>query len=308
MKAFGCALIASFCIQMAVLAGFMHYPAAAALLWIAVGVVIFQSVRAAGGGVQRRSIERIRDALATLIIVGGLLRFIMVHFPGGGSDRPPDLKTASKSASAHEGSAASVDYSGDHTGVILLPEPQKQTTLVPPLPSMPSDLFDDKHQNPLSIPFYGAYWFFKLPDTKPPPGSYVTHGTPTEIAFHAPDHRLLVMEAHQNLGKLIDLAMLPRNSHRNSKCRPRSRHRCGGVDSGKHQRRRGRVRFARESAGDVGSRLAHEWLADGRSRFAEERDIDISHPCARSDTPVRRTDDSLPASANAQRPQCENRD
>ena len=207
MKAFASALIAAFSIQTAVLAGYLHYPAAAALLWIIAGAVIIQGVKVAGGGVRRRTMRRMRDALATLILVGGMLRFIVTQLPLGGGDgyRPPDLKGGSKSSTAQE-STASADSSGDHNGVILLPEPQQHTTLVPPLPAMPSDLFDQKHQNPLTIPFYGAYWFFKLPDTGPPPGSYVTHGTPTEMTFRAPDYRPLIMEAHQNLGKLIDLA------------------------------------------------------------------------------------------------------
>jgi hypothetical protein len=207
MKAFGSALIASFCIQTAVLAGYLHYPFAAALLWIAAGVVIVQSVKAAGGGVRRRTMRRLRDALATLILVSGMLRFAIMQLPFGGGDRyrPPDRKTGSKGSTSHEESSTSRDSSGDHTGVILLPEHQQHTTLVPPLPSMPSALFDAKHQNPLTIPFYGAYWFFKLPDTKPPKDSYVTHGTPAEMTFFAPDSRPLIMEAHQNLGKLIDL-------------------------------------------------------------------------------------------------------
>ncbi|MGA3187112.1 MAG: hypothetical protein ABSF22_08370 [Bryobacteraceae bacterium] len=205
MKAFGSALIAAFAIQTAVLVWYIHYPFVAALLWIAAGVVIFQSVRAAGGGVRHRTMRRLRDALATLILLSGMLRFIVLQLPFGGGDqyRPPDLKTGSKRST--EGSSTSGDNSGDHTGVILLPEQQQHTTLVPPLPSMPSDLFDKKHQNPLTIPFYGAYWFFKFPDTKPPKDSYVTHGTPAEMTFFAPDSRPLIMEAHQNLGKLIDL-------------------------------------------------------------------------------------------------------
>ncbi|MGA3202286.1 MAG: hypothetical protein ABSF12_07290 [Bryobacteraceae bacterium] len=206
MRPFGRALIASLSIQTAVLAGYLDYPFWAAILWMVAGVVILQSVRVAGGGARRRTMRRMRDALATLILLGGMLRVAILLLPFGGGDRyrPPDLKTASK-GSAADGSSASVDNSGDHTGVILLPEHQQHTTLVPPLPSMPSDLFDAKHQNPLTIPFYGAYWFFKLPDTRPPRDSFVTHGTPAEMTFYAPDSRPLIMEAHQNLGKLIDL-------------------------------------------------------------------------------------------------------
>jgi hypothetical protein len=207
MKSFGSALIASFCIQTAALVWYVQYPAAAVLLCIAAAVVVVQSVKIAGGGVRRRTMRRLRDALASLILLGALLRFIVMQLPFGGGDRyrPPNPPTAMNST-AHEGSSTSVDNSGDHTGVILLPERQQHTTLVPPLPAMPSTLFDAKHQNPLSIPFYGAYWFFKPPDTKPPLDSYQTHGTPAEMTFHAPDGRPLIMEAHQNLGKLIDLA------------------------------------------------------------------------------------------------------
>jgi hypothetical protein len=208
MRAFGSALIASLCIQTAVLAGYMHYPFAAGLLLIAAGLVIFQSVRTAGGGVRRRTMRRLRDALATVILLSGLLRFAILQLPFGGGDRyrPTDTTAASKGATKSDTSSTSGDNSGDHTGVILLPEQQQNVTLVPPLPSMPSDLFDAKHQNPLTIPFYGAYWFFKLPDTKPPKDSYVTHGTPAEMTFFAPDSRPLIMEAHQNLGKLIYLS------------------------------------------------------------------------------------------------------
>ena len=169
------------------------------------GIVILNSVKAAGGGVRRRTRRRMRDAIATIMLVGGLLRFIVFLLPFGGGDGVPAAKTAGKSSREHERAPASLDNSGDHTGIILLTEPQQHTTLVPPLPSMPSDLFDEKHKNPLSIPFYGAYWFFKLPDSRPPPNSYVTHGTPAEMTFFAPDSRPLIMEAHQNFGKLINL-------------------------------------------------------------------------------------------------------
>lgn len=207
MKAFVRALIAASCIQTAVLAGYSGYLAPAAALWVAAGVLVVQSVKIAGGGMRRRTTRRLRDALATLILVSGLLRFVVMQLPFGGGDRyrPPDPGKAAKT-SAPQGASQVDRGGGDHTGVILLPEPQQHTTLVPPLPAMSSNLFDAKHQNPMSIPFYGAYWFFKPPDTKPPKDSYVTHGTPSEISFHAPDYRPLNMEAHQNLGKLIDLA------------------------------------------------------------------------------------------------------
>lgn len=206
MKGFVSALFASFCIQTAALAQYCHYQAAAAGLWIVAGIVIFQSVKAAGGGVRRRTRRRMRDALATIMLVSGLLRFIILQLPFGGGDRYALPKKAPASASAQDGDSASLDNSGDHTGIILLPEREQHVTLVPPLPSMPLNLFDAKHPNPVTIPFYGAYWFFKLPDTQPPPNSYRTHGTPAEMTFFAPDSRPLMMEAHQNLGKLVNLS------------------------------------------------------------------------------------------------------
>jgi hypothetical protein len=208
LKGFVSALVASFCVQTAVFAGYCHYPAVAAALWIVAAVLIFQSAKAAGGGVRRRTRRRLRDALATIILVSGLLRFLILQLPFGGGDKYalPPLKKAANSANEKAGSTTSIDNSGDYTGIILLPEHEQHVTLVAPLPSMPIDLFDARHQKPLTIPFYGAYWFFKLPDSQPPPNSYRMHGTPSEMTFFAPDSRPLIMEAHQNLGKLINLA------------------------------------------------------------------------------------------------------
>lgn len=208
MKGFLNALIAAVCMQTAVLAGYGGYKAAAAMLWIVAGIVIVQSIKEGGGGIRRRTKRKLRDALATIMLVSGLLRFFILQVPFGGRDKldVPLPKKASASARGKEGTSDSLDNSGDHTGIILLPEREQRTTLVPPLPSMSSALFDTRHRNPITIPFYGAYWFFKLPDLKPPPSSYVTHGTPAEMTFFAPDSRPLIMEAHQNLGKLISLS------------------------------------------------------------------------------------------------------
>jgi hypothetical protein len=208
MKGFLSALLASFCMQTAILAGYSHHEGVAALLWVIAAIVLLQSVKSAGGGVRRRTRRRLRDALATVILVSGLLRFFVLQLSsGGGGDRngPPAPPPPPKAA-GNSGRSSSLENSGDHTGVILLPEPRQHTTLIAPLPSMPSSLFDSRHRNPISIPFYGAYWFFKPPDTKPPVDSYQTHGSPAEMTFSAPDSRPLIMEAHQDLGKLIDLA------------------------------------------------------------------------------------------------------
>jgi hypothetical protein len=202
MKRFINALIAAVCIQTAALAAYCDYPAVAALLLMVATVAIIDNLKATGAGMQRRTRRRVRDALATLILVGGLIRFF---HPFGGDGSGISAPRAGSTSAPQPDTKFPADSSGDHTGIILLPERDEHTVLVPPLPSMSRDLFDSHHKNPLSIPFYGAYWFFKLPDTEPPPNSYRTHGTPSKLTFFSPDLRPLLMEAHQNLGKLINL-------------------------------------------------------------------------------------------------------
>jgi hypothetical protein len=59
--------------------------------------------------------------------------------------------------------------------------------------------------NPLVIPFNGVYWFFKAPDLHPPVTSRQAHGSPDALDIHSTDRRPLSMEAHENLGSMIDL-------------------------------------------------------------------------------------------------------
>jgi hypothetical protein len=58
----------------------------------------------------------------------------------------------------------------------------------------------------VSFPFFGAYWFFKAPDRSLPPSSVILYGTPDEDSFRTADNSPLLTEAHQNLGRMIDLA------------------------------------------------------------------------------------------------------
>lgn len=90
-------------------------------------------------------------------------------------------------------------------GIVLTPEEQPHTVLIPPLPAMQPGLFSASHATPLSIPFYGVYWIFKAPDTRPPENSLQARGSPAEHTFHSTDHRPLIMEAKQNFGMSIDL-------------------------------------------------------------------------------------------------------
>jgi hypothetical protein len=58
----------------------------------------------------------------------------------------------------------------------------------------------------LVIPFAGVYWFFKAPDVGLPKKPREAHGSPEVFNIHSTDRHALSMEAHQNLGTLIDLS------------------------------------------------------------------------------------------------------
>jgi hypothetical protein len=90
-------------------------------------------------------------------------------------------------------------------GVILFPEVLDHVTLVPPLPAMRSDIFS-KSAEPLSIPFFGAYWLYKAPQRELPKTAVAMRGDPDRKTFRANDGRAMSMEAHQNLGTFIQTA------------------------------------------------------------------------------------------------------
>jgi hypothetical protein len=106
-------------------------------------------------------------------------------------------------AVAEQGDSAALG--GDYSGVILWPEAQAATMLVPPLPAMRPNLFDSRTiAEPLSIPFFGVYWMYRRPHRQPPRNSFTTKGDPAKVSFRSVDRVPLLMEARQNLGKMID--------------------------------------------------------------------------------------------------------
>jgi hypothetical protein len=111
---------------------------------------------------------------------------------GDGGDVPP------------EGDSAALD--GTYSGVILWPERDRTTVLVPPLPALRPSLFQKgSPAEPLSIPFYGVYWMYRKPLRRPPPNSHSTRGDPARQSFRSTDNVPLLMEARQNLGRTIDV-------------------------------------------------------------------------------------------------------
>jgi branched-subunit amino acid ABC-type transport system permease component len=142
--------------------------------------------------------------LAALLILAGLVRLMEVrHFGDNAQANSGDAdKGAQPAPEAGDGTA----IGGDFTGVILIPKPEKTVTLVPPLPAMSSNVFNDSHRDPLTIPFFGVYWFYRFPNPRPPLNSVTLRGTPEEFRFHSTGRVELKMEAQQNLGSMIDMS------------------------------------------------------------------------------------------------------
>ncbi|MCX6594372.1 MAG: hypothetical protein NTZ56_22890 [Acidobacteria bacterium] len=154
-----------------------------------------------------------------LILAAVLMTFLGVLPPGRWSGimgldpaRAEASPTPPPQEAAGRGSARAGESSegGTHDGVIILPEEEPHTVLVPPLPALRPNLFHSPDQEPLSIPFFGVYWLFKFPDRRPPPGSMVKRGTPETLKFRSTDWRPLILEGRQNLGQSIDVSCCSR--------------------------------------------------------------------------------------------------
>jgi hypothetical protein len=133
-------------------------------------------------------------AFAILFTLAGLMPYL--RGGGGGGSQVAEAGSSDPTGSLN----------GTYKGVILLPEPAPHPLLVAPLPFMRHDLFTERQSNPLSVPFFGAYWLFRWPQSRPPPDSYVIRGSPLKSVFRSSDGIPLSMEAHQNFGTLIDLS------------------------------------------------------------------------------------------------------
>jgi hypothetical protein len=107
--------------------------------------------------------------------------------------RPPAIRTSSQPATDH-------GRSSGYTGVILV-QPKKPHEIVPPPPSSAATTITQTHV----IPFDGAYWYFKQPDTRPQPNARIMQGDPVKRHVFSTDMQPLIMEAHQPLGHAIPM-------------------------------------------------------------------------------------------------------
>lgn len=86
----------------------------------------------------------------------------------------------------------------DYSGVILTLPVKPHPRIEAPTPSDQTN-FSTALSKPVVIPFDGAYWYFKQPDTHPKTDARIQHGDPIKANVRSTDHRELAMEAHQTL-------------------------------------------------------------------------------------------------------------
>ena len=217
------ALCASVSVQSGAMAAAMgHLLPAAALSGVGTAVITWGSNTAAP---EPSTLPTRRAALvlamAMMLTCGGLVRYLAVKRGSGGSGGDsanhsasvtdsvlrsifPSKTSRAQPSTGQENTAVRVG--SVYQGIILLPEAQAFATIVPPLPALHSGIPMFSRAVPLSIPFFGAYWLFKAPDTSPPANSIQARGSPAEHTFTSTDHAPLFMEAHQDFGVLLDLS------------------------------------------------------------------------------------------------------
>ena len=145
-------------------------------------------------------------AIALLLAIFGLTAYLPMQFGGSAEAASGDRAAGSKTNPTSPG----VSVGGKYRGVVLIPEEEEHTILVPPIPFMGRDPFQ-AHKDPIGIPFYGVYWFFQFPDKGPNEDAYRVKGSPDNVTFRsAVTGCRSKCEAHQNLGRLIDVSACSR--------------------------------------------------------------------------------------------------
>jgi hypothetical protein len=119
------------------------------------------------------------------------------------TDESSSLEKKSKS-----GRVTVIVAGNSYPGMILRPEVKDDVMIVPPRARR--QVFDGKpnqrRTDPVSIPFYGAYWFFRASDKTLPADARESRGDPASTSFKTTDSTAISMEARQNFGSLIDLS------------------------------------------------------------------------------------------------------
>ena len=119
---------------------------------------------------------------------------------------PSQLDFVEKRQNNRRSTALVTDES--YPGMILRPPIEEHSPIVPPVPRR--KILDEKSSkwkdDPVSIPFYGAYWYFRASDGGLPADSIESRGDPASMSFKTTDFTPIAMEARQSFGALIDLS------------------------------------------------------------------------------------------------------
>ncbi|QNI32136.1 hypothetical protein H7849_24600 [Alloacidobacterium dinghuense] len=91
-----------------------------------------------------------------------------------------------------------------YESIILLPPPAKKELVFPF--SAPGRLTAPEKSHPLVIHFDGPYWYLQPPDIRPGPMAHKAHGTPLSVNIKSNNSIPLIMQAHQSLGRSINIA------------------------------------------------------------------------------------------------------
>jgi hypothetical protein len=137
-------------------------------------------------------------ALVLAVFLGAVVALLRSHFGAGdGLGTPPGSSVKLKQMT-------SGTIHAPYQGVILWPQIPRKAKVVPPLPHQQA-VAVMSISKPLVIPFRGSYWYFRDPAKRPSSDAHIMRGLPTEVAIHSTDFHRLIMEAHQDLDRPIEL-------------------------------------------------------------------------------------------------------
>jgi len=126
----------------------------------------------------------------------------------GEGETATESESSSREKKSKNGNVTVIVAGNSYPGMILRPELKDDVMIVPP--QARRQVFDGKPRqrraDPVSIPFYGAYWFFRASDKTLPADSLESRGDPASTSFKTTDYTPISMEARQNFGSLIDLS------------------------------------------------------------------------------------------------------
>ena len=128
---------------------------------------------------------------------------------GASAPRPDRVSTETKEPKDERKNDTLREPGYGFRSVILLTDKVPETVVAPIL-RKDTRIQGLKQAEPLSIPFFGAYWFFRAPAKGPGVDPHFHRGKPTELLLRSEGWVPLEMVARQNLGRHFDLTCCAR--------------------------------------------------------------------------------------------------